>query len=190
VVKFLSGILAGGMAGTTALWVTYPLQVARTRLAADIGRNASTREYTRFTDCIVSIYRHDGIVGLYRGFLFSAFGLFTYRGLYFGIYDGIKPHLTEKGSDYFLNYYVLGWISSFIASVVAYPIDSTRMRIIMQTGREDKQYSNARQCISYVWRTEGIPGFFRGVGYNCVFLSFSGALLLVLYDKFQNFFSS
>jgi solute carrier family 25 (mitochondrial adenine nucleotide translocator), member 4/5/6/31 len=33
----------------------------------------------------------DGISGLYRGFSVSIVGITLYRGLYFGIYDTMKP---------------------------------------------------------------------------------------------------
>jgi solute carrier family 25 (adenine nucleotide translocator) protein 4/5/6/31 len=33
----------------------------------------------------------DGIAGLYRGFTISCAGIIVYRGLYFGIYDSLKP---------------------------------------------------------------------------------------------------
>ena len=33
----------------------------------------------------------DGIAGLYRGFNISCVGIIVYRGLYFGMYDSLKP---------------------------------------------------------------------------------------------------
>lgn len=46
---------------------------------------------------LVDVYRKtistDGIAGLYRGFTISCVGIIVYRGLYFGMYDSIKPVL-------------------------------------------------------------------------------------------------
>ena len=36
------------------------------------------------------MYASDGIKGLYRGLNSCLLGIFVYRGLYFGIYDGGK----------------------------------------------------------------------------------------------------
>lgn len=44
---------------------------------------------------IFDVYRKtlstDGIGGLYRGFSVSIMGITMYRGMYFGLYDSIKP---------------------------------------------------------------------------------------------------
>lgn len=50
----------------------------------------------------------DGIAGLYRGFVISCVGIVVYRGLYFGLYDSLKPALGSY-SDNFLATFVLGW---------------------------------------------------------------------------------
>ena len=39
----MGNLLAGGVAGTVSLIVVYPLDFARTRLGADLGRAASDR---------------------------------------------------------------------------------------------------------------------------------------------------
>ena len=44
--KFFGANLAsGGAAGATSLAIVYPLDFARTRLGADIGKSAAEREY-------------------------------------------------------------------------------------------------------------------------------------------------
>jgi len=51
--KFFAGNLAsGGMAGATSLCFVYPLDFARTRLAADIGKKEN-REFKGLADCLV-----------------------------------------------------------------------------------------------------------------------------------------
>ena len=46
--------------------------------------------------------------GLYRGFTISCVGIFIYRGMYFGLYDSLKPILL--GADASLMWsFLLGW---------------------------------------------------------------------------------
>ena len=98
--KFFGANLAsGGAAGATSLAIVYPLDFARTRLGADIGKSAAEREYKvdnntmlkmillpnffecqGLVDCIGKSFKADGIVkGLYPGFLSSVQGIIIYR---------------------------------------------------------------------------------------------------------------
>lgn len=62
----ISGNLAsGGAAGATSLCFVYPLDFARTRLAADVGSGGG-REFKGLGDCLIKIYKSDGILGWYR----------------------------------------------------------------------------------------------------------------------------
>ncbi|KAI3871093.1 hypothetical protein MKX03_019835 [Papaver bracteatum] len=46
---------------------------------------------------LVDVYRNtiksDGVGGLYHGFNISCAGIIVYRGLYFGLYDSLKPFI-------------------------------------------------------------------------------------------------
>lgn len=65
---FTGNLASGGAAGATSLFIIYPLDFARTRLATDIGRTGSEREFKGFADCVKRIHAKDGLAGLYRGF--------------------------------------------------------------------------------------------------------------------------
>jgi solute carrier family 25 (adenine nucleotide translocator) protein 4/5/6/31 len=70
----------------------YPLDFARTRLAADVGKG-DQREFHGLKDCLTKIMKSDGISGLYQGFMISVAGIIVYRALYFGTFDSAKPLL-------------------------------------------------------------------------------------------------
>ena len=44
----------------------YPLDFARTRLGADVGKSAAERQFTGIFDCMGKIIKSDGITGLYQ----------------------------------------------------------------------------------------------------------------------------
>ncbi|XP_029445663.1 ADP/ATP translocase 4 isoform X1 [Rhinatrema bivittatum] len=87
---FLANLASGGAAGATSLCFVYPLDFARTRLAADIGKGLEERQFKGLGHCIVTIAKSDGLPGLYRGFGVSVQGIIVYRAAYFGCYDTIK----------------------------------------------------------------------------------------------------
>ena len=74
---FLGNLAAGGAAGATSLLIVYPLDFARTRLGADIGKG-DKRQFNGMFDCISKIYKSDGLGGLYQGFAASIYGIIVY----------------------------------------------------------------------------------------------------------------
>merc|ERR1711970_1677218 len=91
--KFATNIASGGVAGSMSLTVVYSLDFARTRLANDNKGKDGKRQYNGLIDVYRKTLASDGIGGLYRGFVISCVGIFIYRGLYFGLYDSLKPIL-------------------------------------------------------------------------------------------------
>ena len=83
---FSRSLLSGGIAGSFSLIFVYPLDFARTRLGADIGKSEAEREFNGLIDCCAKIFKKDGIPGLYNGFSVSVAGIFTYRAFYFGYF--------------------------------------------------------------------------------------------------------
>jgi solute carrier family 25 (adenine nucleotide translocator) protein 4/5/6/31 len=76
----------------------HPLDFARTRLAVDLGKGGAEREYNGLADCLRKVYRTDGVRGLYSGLQVAFFGIFVYRGLYFGLYDFGKKKILREGT--------------------------------------------------------------------------------------------
>merc|ERR1711872_1171811 len=88
--RFFAGNLAsGGAAGATSLCFVYPLDFARTRLAADVG-SGKAREFSGLGNCLSTIAKRDGVKGLYQGFGVSVQGIIIYRAAFFGLYDTAK----------------------------------------------------------------------------------------------------
>ena len=86
---------SGGLAGASSLLIVYPLDFARTRLAADVGK-AGSREFTGLFNCLSTISKRSGAMALYQGFGVSVQGIVVYRGAYFGLYDSTKGTLITK----------------------------------------------------------------------------------------------
>lgn len=95
---FAMSLLSGGIAGSFSLIFVYPLDFARTRLGADIGKSANERQFNGLFDCCAKIFKQDGIKGLYQGFAVSVLGIFTYRAFYFG-YACFNEVATTLESD-------------------------------------------------------------------------------------------
>ncbi|KHJ89864.1 ADP/ATP translocase 1 [Oesophagostomum dentatum] len=184
--KFFAGTLAsGGAAGATSLCFVYPLDFARTRLAADVGKGTN-REFKGLADCLVKIAKSDGPIGLYRGFFVSVQGIIIYRAAYFGMFDTAKIIFASEGH---LNFFVAWAIAQVVtvgSGILSYPWDTVRRRMMMQSGRKDILYKNTLDCAKKIIANEGMGAMFKGALSN-VFRGTGGALVLAIYDEIQKF---
>merc|ERR1712142_256872 len=180
--KFFAGNLAaGGAAGATSLLMVYPLDFARTRLGADVGKAVHEREFTGLKDCIVKSYKADGLIrGLYPGFISSVQGIIIYRAIYFGAYDTAKQFAGEKPSI-FVRFAIAQAVAAGSVTV-AYPFDTVRRRLMMMSGEKEKMYKGTMDCWRKILKDEGPRAFFKG-NFTNVLRSIGCALVLVGYDE-------
>ncbi|KAF7505115.1 hypothetical protein GJ744_001255 [Endocarpon pusillum] len=184
--KWMAGNLAsGGMAGATSLLFVYSLDYARTRLANDAkSSKGGARQFNGLIDVYKKTLATDGIAGLYRGFGPSVLGIVVYRGLYFGMYDSIKPVLLVgplEGS--FIASFLLGWAVTTGAGIASYPLDTIRRRMMMTSG-EAVKYKGSLDAARQIMAKEGVRSFFKGAGAN-ILRGVAGAGVLSIYDQVQ-----
>ncbi|KAF2362127.1 Mitochondrial substrate/solute carrier [Trinorchestia longiramus] len=182
--RFFAGNLAsGGAAGATSLCFVYPLDFARTRLAADVGKGLEAREFKGLGDCLVKIFKADGLGGLYRGFFVSVQGIIIYRAAFFGLYDTAKG---MTGKTNILISWAIAQCVTTVSGIISYPFDTVRRRMMMQSGRKggDIMYSSTVDCWKKVAKQEGPGAFFKGAFSN-ILRGTGGALVLVMYDEIQ-----
>uniref|UniRef100_A0A8C2QBR8 ADP/ATP translocase n=1 Tax=Cyprinus carpio TaxID=7962 RepID=A0A8C2QBR8_CYPCA len=168
--RYFAGILAsGGAAGATSLCFVYPLDFARTRLAADVGKVGSTRERV-----------------LYQGFNVSVQGII--RAAYFRICDTAKGMLPNPKNTHIVVSWMIAQTVTAVAGVVSYPFDTVRRRMMMQSGLKgaDIMYTGTLDCWRKIARDESGKAFFKGALSN-VLRGMGGAFVLMLYDEFKKF---
>jgi solute carrier family 25 (adenine nucleotide translocator) protein 4/5/6/31 len=187
---FSANIASGGLAGASSLFFVYSLDYARTRLANDnkaAKKGGGERQFNGLIDVYKKTLKTDGITGLYRGFVISAVGIVVYRGLYFGLYDSLKP-IVLRGplKDNFLASFLLGWGITIGAGLASYPIDTVRRRMMMTSGQAVK-YNGSMDCFSQILKNEGASSLFKGAGAN-ILRAVAGAGVLAGYDELQKIF--
>lgn len=182
---FAGNLASGGAAGATSLCFVYPLDFARTRLAADVGK-ADAREYKGLFDCIGKIFKSDGLTGLYRGFGVSVQGIIIYRASYFGFYDTARGMLPDAKNTPLVISWAIAQTVTTVAGIISYPFDTVRRRMMMQSGRAkgDMLYKGTLHCWATIAKTEGTGAFFKGAFSN-VLRGTGGAFVLVLYDEIK-----
>jgi len=148
---FSSNLASGGLAGASSMLCVYPLDFARTRLAADVGRDGHTklapsdfpkaeRQFNGLSDCLSKVFRNDGLKGLYAGFGVSVIGIMVYRAVYFGGYATAKTltnierkNKQQHSTDTMWSKWLLAQGVTLSAGLLSYPFDTVRRRMMMQS---------------------------------------------------------
>jgi solute carrier family 25 (adenine nucleotide translocator) protein 4/5/6/31 len=182
---FAGNLASGGAAGASSLLFVYSLDYARTRLANDnkSAKKGGSRQFNGLIDVYRQTLKTDGIAGLYRGFVISCVGIVVYRGLYFGVYDSVKPLLPKQYQNNFFISFLLGWAITIGAGLASYPLDTVRRRMMMTSG-EAVKYKSSIHAMTQIAKNEGAASFFKGAGAN-ILRAIAGAGVLAGYDQLQ-----
>jgi len=158
-------LLAGGSAGCIACTMTYPLDLIRTRLAAQ----TTTRHYTGIADAFVKILRDEGTKGLYRGLRPTLIGVGPNLALNFAAYETFRNYFTElnssgpNGGDYVHPMAVnmaSGSVAAVVSATATFPIDLVRRRMQMRDAVKGDSFVGV---FKRVLAKEGVTGLYRGV---------------------------
>jgi len=185
---FAVNLASGGLAGATSLTFVYPLDYARTRLAADVGSGKKTFE--GLGDCLKKTAQGPkGVLSLYNGFSVSVAGIIPYRGVQFGLNDTIKgmnPWDKETTFRGIASKWAGAQFSVIMSGFVTYPFDTVRRRMQMESELpvEKRLYRGAFHCANTILKEEGASAMFKGAGAN-ILRGTGAALVLVLYGEIQ-----
>merc|ERR1711902_431295 len=169
-VKFATNIASGGFAGTLSLLFVYSLDFARTRLANDNKGKGGERQFNGLIDAYVKTLKSDGIQVIYSG-------------MYFGMFDTLKPMLIGGKDSSVVASFLLGWAVTVTAGLMSYPIDTIRRRMMMTSGGGAK-YKGSIDCAMQIMKNEGFMSMMKGAGAN-ILRGVAGAGVLAGFDKFQ-----
>ena len=183
---FMVNLASGGLAGSLLLLIVYPLDFIRTRLATDIGKTESEREFKGMIEVVTKTLKSDGVAGIYRGFSIAITETFIPRALYFGVYDtGRHILFSDLNNANFIQMWAFAQAVTATSGLLSYPLDTVKRRMMMQSGRSDVLYSNPLDCVKKMYTKEGgLKPFFKG-GLTNIFRSAGGALVLVFYSEFK-----
>lgn len=177
-------LVAGGLAGTTSVIATYPLDLVRTRLAAQ--GNGADRRYRSISHAFQTILKDEG--GLFSGCLYKGLpptimGIAPYIGLNFAVYETLKDfvlghfivrareaELKRMDKDKELPVIVrlfCGGLAGGISQTVTYPLDVVRRRMQMKGISGDLfAYTSTTHAFSMIVQVEGIKGLYKGMWPN------------------------
>jgi solute carrier family 25 (adenine nucleotide translocator) protein 4/5/6/31 len=186
--KFAINIASGGLAGAGSLCIVYPLDYARTRLAADVG--SGKKAFNGLADCLYKTATGPGgFMGLYNGFGVSVVGIIPFRGTYFGVNDtlvSINPYQRDSGPIGLASKFACAQTAALSAGYTSYPFDTVRRRLQMQSEKPASEwvYKGTMHCFRKILQDEGATALFKGAGANAL-RTVGSALVLVMYGEIK-----
>jgi solute carrier family 25 thiamine pyrophosphate transporter 19 len=180
--SFVSGAGAGGVATT----VTYPLDLLRTRFAAQ----GTDRVYAGLLASIRDIKRHEGYRGYFRGLSAALAQIVPYMGLFFTCYEAFHIYLGNRRMPFGSGDATAGVLASICAKTAVFPLDLVRKRLQVQgptrsryVHRNIPEYRGVVRALHMIWRIEGVRGWYRGLTASLVKAAPASAVTMWTYER-------
>lgn len=127
-------LIAGSSAGASAVVVTYPLDLVRTRLAFATEVKSGSSLHPTIRSVLMNTLRLEGIRGLYHGLGPSMYGILPYAGVKFYVYQHMKQYYfhryhREEGRLPTTVMLACGAVAGLAAQTLTYPFDVVRRRM-------------------------------------------------------------
>ncbi|RAL52864.1 hypothetical protein DM860_007632 [Cuscuta australis] len=186
-------LLAGSAAGGTAVLCTYPLDLARTRLAYQVVdrtlennprcQRAQPAAYNGIKQVFQSVYSEGGVRALYRGVGPTLVGILPYAGLKFYIYEELKSRVAKEHENSIMMRLSCGALAGLFGQTLTYPLDVVRRQ--MQVERGNCRYRSTREGLTVIVREQGWRQLFAGLSINYIKVVPSVAIGFTAYDAMK-----
>ncbi|KAI0506111.1 mitochondrial dicarboxylate carrier protein [Xylaria bambusicola] len=187
--SFISGAAAGAAATAT----TYPLDLLRTRFAAQ----GNDRVYTSLVRAIWEIRRDEGFKGFFRGLSPGLAQIVPLMGVFFAIYESARQPLGQLDLPWGSGDATAGVLASVVAKTGVFPLDLVRKRIQVQgptrnryVHRNIPEYAGTISTIKQIVKQERIRGLYRGLTVSLMKAAPASAVTMWTYERMMNFLIS
>ncbi|XP_057724756.1 uncharacterized protein LOC130940585 [Arachis stenosperma] len=155
--------VGGGLAGITASASTYPLDLVRTRLAAQ----TNTSYYSGIFNALQTISKEEGIFGLYKGLGTTLLTVGPSIAISFTVYESMRSYWQSNRPNDSAAVVSLacGSLSGIASSTATFPLDLVRRRKQLEGagGRARVYTMGLFGMFRHIIRTEGLRGLYRGI---------------------------
>ncbi|KAF2724482.1 mitochondrial thiamine pyrophosphate carrier 1 [Polychaeton citri CBS 116435] len=182
--------VSGAIAGTAATTATYPLDLLRTRFAAQ----GTDRVYAGLIASIREITKHEGYAGFFRGLPAGIGQIVPYMGLFFALYETFKPILAEVHLPFSSGDAVAGISASVLSKSAVFPLDTVRKRLQIQGpgrtrfvgGLKMPSYEKGvAKTLATIIKREGWRGLYRGLSVSLFKAAPTSAITMWSYERFM-----
>jgi len=178
--------VSGASAGAIATAATYPLDLLRTRFAAQ-GTN---KVYAGLFGSIREIRRQEGTRGYFRGLSAAIGQIVPYMGLFFTSYEMFHQFLGGRNLPFGSGDATSGVLASVLSKTCVFPLDLVRKRLQVQGPTRAKyihtnipEYKGVLRTLYVIFKREGIRGWYRGLTVSLVKAAPASAVTMWTYEQ-------
>ena len=183
----LSDFLIGGISGVISRTITQPIELYRIQRQNSFVPNATIQD----------VIKKEGVRYLWKGNMVNCIRVFPYMSINYGVYsatgDALKEMIISNGNyqtnrqvkRYNFNwvYFVSGAFSGMVSTVIVYPLETVRSRLVLQTNRN--KYNGAIDVL----RKCSVRELYRGVGISMVGFSAYNSMNFYWVNYFKTIFN-
>ncbi|WEW58558.1 mitochondrial ornithine carrier protein [Emydomyces testavorans] len=200
-----SALLAcGAVSGAFTSLLLTPIELIKCKMQVPVNSEAGFKPPGPLS-LIVSVFKHDGMLGFWRGQMGTLIRETGGSAAWFGGYEGVSallrkcngPNPSTSSRDKLpppLPLYqqmLAGAAAGVSYNFIFYPADTIKSRI--QTENPALLAVNARKPTFWevgkvLWRSHGIAGLYRGCGITCARSAPSSAFIFSIYEGLRYYF--
>ncbi|MCJ1351867.1 MAG: mitochondrial thiamine pyrophosphate transporter [Icmadophila ericetorum] len=183
----LETFISGATGGAAATTLTYPLDLLRTRFAAQ----GPQKVYKSLLGSVRDIAREEGPKGFFRGLGAGVGQIVPYMGLFFSTYEALRPTFSHLDLPFGSGDATAGVLASIISKTGVFPLDLIRKRLQVQ-GPTRAKFADGMVPVYMrgVWSTgrsivgvEGWRGLYRGLAVGLLKAAPASAVTMWTYER-------
>ncbi|RDW71416.1 hypothetical protein BP6252_07979 [Coleophoma cylindrospora] len=178
--------IAGASAGAVATTATYPLDLLRTRFAAQ----GTEKVYKSLRASIREIAVNEGPRGFFQGLGAGVGQIIPYMGMFFATYETLRLQIGNLELPFGSGEATAGVIASVIAKTGVFPFDLVRKRLQVQgptrqryVHRNIPEYKGVFKTMQSIIKNEGKRGLYRGLTVSLFKAAPASAVTMWTYER-------
>lgn len=172
--------LCGAFSGFLTAVVLTPCELIKIRLQLYPSLNG-------VVDCVRHVYRHDGVTGFFRGLSPTLIREIPGNAVWFSTFYGARQFLAPEGDPTIAQVALSGGLAGVTFALPYCPAD--RIKTCLQNGGSMSKWSPGA-VIQQVYQTEGIRGFYRGLGVLLLKCVPANAVIFIVYENLRMMYQS
>ncbi|OAD77190.1 hypothetical protein PHYBLDRAFT_165679 [Phycomyces blakesleeanus NRRL 1555(-)] len=195
-------LVSAATAGIVTSTATNPIWVVKTRLQL---QSTTTRQYTSSLDCLLHIFRQEGIKGFYKGMSASYLGVVE-GTIQWVTYEHLKKRWAISASEKALQSKkrtvggknLQEWmgnlgaaaISKLVAACISYPHEVLRTRLRQPAEGGIHKYKGVFQTLKLVVKEEGVVALYGGMSAHLMRVVPNAAVMFFCYEAIIHTFGN